>query len=151
VLVSLRDDVWPHYRRCAPQVRPLVLDDCTEYPYLKIFPLPAPLRERLLSFATARNLVHKKNVPTWVFDVFDQLHMTLHFWTAHPKVTEAEHLRWWIRGGYAGMQKAEDLAIELPRIERSIYEDDKEFDSRVSSAIAEMGRQRDAIDRGGRD
>jgi hypothetical protein len=128
VLVDLRDQVWPHYRKVASPERSFVSPASW----------PKELRSSVLGWARRHNLVYLDCVPAWVLS---QLGYTLGVWTGHPELTQSERLRWCGRGGYSGPSKADHFAIELPQqIERSIYESDIQFEKRVFSALEEIIR-----------
>jgi hypothetical protein len=129
VLVSLRDEVWPLYLKAhSAQDRGYVLPNRWS----------EELRASVLECARRHNLVHGGRVPGWVVDQFG---FTLGFWTAHPEMALHERLGWGVRGGYAGLRMVEYLAIELPpRIERSIYESDADFEKRVYGTLEQCIR-----------
>jgi hypothetical protein len=121
VLIFLRDEAWPLYRKVA---HPGLVDG-----YVRPSCWPEGLRARVLECSRRHNLVYSGRVPAWVVSQFA---FTLGFWTVHPEVTDGERLGWCGRGGYSGLRKVAYLAVELPpRIERSIYETDAKFKKRV--------------------
>ena len=125
VLIVLKDEVWPLYQTVAHPdlVGGYIMPACW----------PELLRASVLECGRRHNLVYSGRVPAWVINHFA---FTLGFWTVHPEVTHGERLRWCGHGGYSGLRKVDHLAIELPPlIERSIYETDAEFETRVFSAL----------------
>jgi hypothetical protein len=134
VLTHLKDRIWPDYRR--------VQIETDEQPTLPYFPLPAwpePLQAAAVKLARDHCLVHHSKVPAWVLTQFEE---TLAYWALHPNMPERQSLSWGPSlGAYSGMQHIEDLALELPpRIERSIYETDGEFQTRVYRELDQIIR-----------
>jgi hypothetical protein len=130
VLIFLRDEAWPLYRKVAHPglVGGYVSPSCW----------PEGLRARVLECSRRHNLVYSGRVPAWVVSQFA---FTLGFWTVHPEVTKGERLGWCGRGGYSGLRRVDPLAMELRlRVERSIYETDAEFEKRMFSALRESVR-----------
>jgi hypothetical protein len=126
VLIFLRDEVWPLYRKVAH----------SGHAYVRPARWSEELRASVLECGRRFNLVFRGSVPAWVVNQFN---FTLGFWTAHPEVTQHERLHWWGRGGYSGLRKVDYLAVELPpQIERSIYESDAAFEERVFATIEEI-------------
>lgn len=132
VLIELRDKVWPLYRKVA---HPSLVGA-----YIRPCDWPEGLRAAVLEFGRRHNLVYSGRVPDWVVEQFA---FTLGFWTAHPEVTDDKKLKWWLRGGYSGMRRVEPLVVELRvQVERSIYETDAEFATRLTGALEKIVRPR---------
>jgi len=145
VLHNLRENVWPEYRRNAP-LQVFAADGQRHVTYFPIPRWPESLRRALSDWARGHFLTHPAHRPAdWAML---QAAYTLSRWTERPQSAESEPLRWWVIGGYSGMEKTKYLAVELPpRIERSIYETGEEFDARVWSTLKEIvSPQLEAID-----
>jgi hypothetical protein len=128
VLIVLRDEVWPLYRKVA---HPNHMGG-----YIRQDRWPEGLRTSVLECGLRHNLVFSGRVPAWVVDQFA---FTLGFWTEHPEVTDGERLGWCGRGGYSGLRRVDPLAMELRlQVERSIYETDAEFETRVFGALEKI-------------
>ena len=123
VLMALRDELWPSYREVVAFGGREVGPFCR---------WPEDFRARARKIAREYHLVYLDCVPGWVLEQFAY---TLWFWTRHPELAREEKLRWWARGGCSGMRKVDDLSIDLPRVERSIYESDVDFKKRVYSSL----------------
>jgi hypothetical protein len=132
VLLSLRNEVWPLYQKIA---RP---GEKTMSGNMRPASWPEELRTAVREFGLRHNLVYSGRVPHWVEE---QCSVTLDVWTRHPDVMRGEKLGWCVRSGYSGLRKADLLGIKLPpMIERSIYETDAEFETRVFVTLRKIVR-----------